>query len=103
MKLILTTLPSFEKATELAKRFVSERLVACAWVLPEIRSYYIWKGELQEDSEVVLVLKTPKEVSEKVIEKLKEAHPYEVPEIIAIDADYVLPEYLKWAKEVCGV
>ncbi|ALU11352.1 dihydroorotate dehydrogenase [Ignicoccus islandicus DSM 13165] len=99
--IIISTLPNREDAKKIARTLVEKRLVACAWVLGEIQSFYIWKDQLQEDEETVLVLKVPKEKASEAINELRNLHPYEVPEIIAVEADYVLPEYLKWAKEVC--
>lgn len=102
MMVVFTTFGSEEDAKNVAKKLVEERLVACAWVTPKIRSFYVWKGKLEEDEEVVVVLKVPKKTFERVLKRLKELHPYEVPEIIAFEANYVLPEYLKWAEEVCA-
>ncbi|HIH90519.1 TPA: divalent cation tolerance protein CutA [Desulfurococcaceae archaeon] len=99
---ILTTFGNEEDAKKVARTLVEEGLVACAWVTQKVRSFYVWKGKLEEDEEVVVVLKAPKKTFEKAVKRLRELHPYEVPEIIAFEANYVLPEYLKWAEEVCG-
>ncbi len=103
LKVILTTLPTEDKAKEIAKLLVNKRLAACAWVLSGMRSYYIWDNTLQEDTESLLVLKVPSELADKCVKELRELHPYEVPEIMVLGTEFVLPEYLKWAKEVCGV
>ena len=102
MKVILTTFGSEDDAKRVAKKLVEERLVACAWVTQKVKSFYVWEGKLQEDEEVVVVLKVPDKTFEKALKKLRELHPYEVPEIMAFEPNYVLPEYLKWAEEVCG-
>jgi len=101
VKVIITTFGNPEDAKRIAKKLVEERLVACAWVTQKITSYYVWEGKLQEDEEVVVVLKVPNKTYERALERLKELHPYEVPEIMAFEPNYVLPEYLKWAEEVC--
>ncbi len=103
MFIVFTTVSKEEDAKAIAKGMVERRLAACAWVLPKMKSYYVWKGKLEEDEEYIIVFKTPEEVVATLIDVLKDIHPYETPEIIAVKADYVLPEYLKWAREVCGV
>ena len=100
---VLSTFPNGDQARRVAKILVEERKASCVWVLPTMNSYYIWEGKLQEDSEALLVAKVPEERLEEMIKRLKELHPYQVPEILALKTDYVLPDYLKWAKEVCGV
>ncbi len=101
MRVVITTLPNEEKAKEIARRLVDERLVACAWVAQKVKSFYIWKDRLEEDEEVVVVLKVPEKTFERAVKRLRDLHPYEVPEIMAFEANYVLPEYAKWAEEVC--
>ena len=101
MKVVFSTFPNEEKAKEVAKRLVEERLAACVWVIPQMTSFYIWEDKLGEDKEALLVAKTIEEKLEGLVKRLKELHPYEVPEIIALDTAYVLPEYQKWAEEVC--
>ena len=102
MKVVFSTFPNEEKAKEVAKKLVEERLAACVWVMPQMTSFYIWEGKLEEDKESLLVAKTVDEKLDDLVKRLKELHPYEVPEIIALDTAYVLPEYQKWAEEVCG-
>ncbi len=103
LHVLFSTFPNEEKAVEAAKYLINEKLAACVWVIPGLKSFYVWEGMLEEDSEVLLVAKVPEEKVDSAIKKLKEVHPYEVPEIITVAADKVLPEYLKWAREVCGV
>ncbi|UXD21288.1 divalent ion tolerance protein CutA [Ignicoccus pacificus DSM 13166] len=98
---IFSTFPDEESAEKVAKEAIAKRLAACIWIVPGIKSYYIWKNEMQEDKEVLLVAKVPEEKVDELTEFVRKNHPYEVPEIIGVKADRVLPEYLKWAKEVC--
>ncbi len=102
MKVVFTTLPDEEKAKTMAKSLVEKRLAACVWVIPNLKSFYIWEGKLEEDNEVLLVAKTIDKKLDELIKAIRDMHPYEVPEIIALNTDYVLPEYLKWAEEVCN-
>ena len=94
--LVFTTLPSADKAAELAKALVEERLAACANLLPAIRSIYRWQGKLQDENEVLVLLKTRQQQFERLKERIVELHPYDVPEIIAIPVEQGHKAYLDW-------
>ena len=94
---ILSTVPQ-EKSEAMARALLDKRLVACVNTLP-VRSFYHWKGEFCDDQEQLLILKTTQKKSEEVIAALKEMHPYEVPEIIAIPVIAGHAPYLAWVHE----
>jgi len=94
--LVFTTLPSADKAAELAKALVEERLAACANLLPAIRSIYRWQGKLQDENEVLLLLKTRAEHLERLKLRILELHPYEVPEVLAVPVEAGYQPYLEW-------
>jgi periplasmic divalent cation tolerance protein len=94
--LVFTTLPSADKAAELAKLVVEERLAACANLLPAIRSIYRWQGKLQDENEVLLLLKTRAEHLERLKLRILELHPYEVPEVLAVPVESGYQPYLEW-------
>ena len=94
--LVFTTLPSADKAAELAKVLVEERLAACANLLPAIRSIYRWQGKLQDENEVLVLLKTRAEHLERLKLRILELHPYEVPEILAVPVEAGYQPYLEW-------
>ena len=94
--LVFTTLPSADKAAELAKLVVEERLAACANLLPAIRSIYRWQGKLQDENEVLVLLKTRAEHLERLKLRILELHPYEVPEVLAIPVEAGYQPYLDW-------
>jgi len=94
--LVFTTLPSADKAAELAKVLVEERLAACANLLPAIRSIYRWQGKLQDENEVVVLLKTRAEHLERLKLRILELHPYEVPEVLAVPVEAGYQPYLDW-------
>jgi len=93
---VFTTLPSPEKAAEIARTLVEERLVACANVLPAVRSIYKWQGKMQDENEVMLLLKTREEQLERLKLRILELHPYEVPEVLAIPVESGYRAYLEW-------
>jgi periplasmic divalent cation tolerance protein len=94
--LVFTTLPSADKAAELAKTLVEERLAACANLLPAIRSIYRWQGKLQDENEVLVLLKTRAEHLERLKLRILELHPYEVPEVLAVPVEAGYQPYLDW-------
>ncbi len=81
---------------ELARRLVDERLAACVNRIPGLRSVYRWRGELHEDAEVLLLIKTTRERFAALKSRLPQLHPYDVPELVAFDAVDGLDAYLGW-------
>ncbi len=92
---VLITTPKGE-GRRIAKSIVDKRLAACVNVVDGITSFYWWKGEIQEDSEELLIVKTRSDVLEKLISEVKKIHPYTVPEIIALPIIHGNSDYLKW-------
>jgi periplasmic divalent cation tolerance protein len=86
-------------APDLVRTLVQERLVACGNVLPGVRSFYWWEGEVQDDEEVVLFMETAAERVDAMIARLRELHPYDVPKIVVLEPDAVNAEYLAWARQ----
>lgn len=98
MKIALSNCPP-ERADAIAQQLVEERLVACVNLLP-VRSFYIWKDFLQKDEEVTLMMKVPAEGVDRLRARLRELHPYELPEFVVLDVDLPgsLPEYVAWVR-----
>lgn len=93
-----------EEAARIARALVEEKLVACAnYALNEVRSVYTWKGEVQEDNEVLLLASTHKSLEEKIIAKVKELHSYDVPAIYFLEIEEVSKETEQWLKEVLAL
>lgn len=90
------TAPSPETAERLARALVSERLAACVNLIAGVRSVYRWKGEICDDPEVLLVIKTSKEKFDQLKARVLELHEYEVPEVIALPIVDGHAEYLSW-------
>ncbi len=100
--LVLTNLPDADSAHRLAKGLVEARLAACVNVLPVCRSFYHWQGALQEDGEVPLFIKTTAKLYAAVETYIKQQHPYDLPEIIALNLEAGYPDYLRWVAEATG-
>lgn len=97
--ILFSTVPSKEMGLKIARELVSKRLVACVNIVPGITSVYRWKGEIQEDGELLLVMKTRTELVEDVRQALVELHEYEVPELVALSLDGGHGPYLEWIDE----
>ena len=99
---ILCTCPDEDTAARLAGGLVEKQLAACVNILPGIRSIYRWQGELSDDAEVLMVIKTMAPKFKEVEAWLLEHHPYDVPEVVGIDAGMVSANYLAWIEESVG-
>lgn len=93
----LCTVPDRESALKLARTLVEERLAACVNVIPRVTSVYRWQGAVEENDEVLLVIKTAASVDlEKMKDRLLTVHPYDVPELLLLPVSYGLDKYLAW-------
>lgn len=99
---VYITAPNEEEAAKIARTIVEERLAGCANIVKGIRSIYSWQGKIEDESEVLMVVKTRKELFESLSKKVKELHSYTVPEIIALPIIKGSEDYLKWLEEVTG-
>ncbi|WP_019571515.1 divalent-cation tolerance protein CutA [Thioalkalivibrio sp. ALMg3] len=94
--LVITTLDDPDTAETLAGALVKQGLAACVHILPPGRSVYMWKGNIETDSEVTLLIKTSPARLNDLQTQLAEQHPYDTPEIIALPIERGLPDYLDW-------
>ncbi len=94
--LIFCTCPDAAVAGRIAEALVEERLAACVNLLPGITSIYRWNGAVQRDPEVLALIKTTSERVAALTVRLRELHPYAIPEIIAVPIIEGLPDYLSW-------
>ncbi|GAB3515769.1 divalent-cation tolerance protein CutA [Pseudoxanthomonas daejeonensis] len=97
--LVFCSCPDPDTAQRLATTLVEARLAACVSVLPPMRSVYRWQGVVEQADEVLLLAKTPAEQLPALVERLRELHPYELPEIVAVEAAAGLPAYLDWVAD----
>jgi periplasmic divalent cation tolerance protein len=101
-RMVWITAPDREVAQRLAREAVEGRLAACAQVLPGLTSVYRWEGRVQEDAEVLLVLKTTASRLPSVEAWLRRSHPYDTPECLALTPARVEPRYLAWLEQACA-
>lgn len=90
------TCPDLASAERLAEALVGERLAACVQLLPGLRSIYRWQGAVERADEVLLLIKTTHERLDAVADRIRTLHPYELPELLAVEAAGGMPAYLDW-------
>ena len=93
---VFVTCPAGEVASGLARVAVGDRLAACVNILGPIRSVYWWEGQVREDEEALLVLKTTRRAWPALLERILAEHPYEVPEVLALPVEDGAEAYLRW-------
>lgn len=94
------TCPNHTVALELARGIVQRKLAACVNIVPAIKSVYEWQGKIEEDDEVLLMIKTRSSKISSLAEFVRGNHPYEVAEVISLPIEQGNPPYLKWLGEV---
>ena len=97
--LVLCTAPDADVAARLARGLVDAKLAACVNVVPGLRSFYCWQGEVHDDAEVQLLIKSRHGRYDALEAWLGEQHPYDVPEILALPVERGSKAYLEWVTE----
>ena len=95
-QIILCTCPDKDTAEKIARLLVNSKLAACVNILPGLTSIYLWQEQIESAQENLLLIKANKTVYQAIETTIKEHHPYELPEIIAVAIESGLPEYLHW-------
>ena len=95
-KVILTTCPDIAVAHHIAEGLLEQKLVACVNLIPQMVSLYRWEGNVQQDQEVQLIIKTTERNIAAIESYLTSTHPYDVPEFVVLDIDNGSQAYLKW-------
>lgn len=90
--------PDRDVADAIARVLVAERLAACVQVLPGLRSVYRWQGKVEQADEVLLLIKTTQARLEALTQRVAELHPYELPELVAMECRGGLRGYLDWVE-----
>lgn len=100
--IILCTCPDRTTAERIAETVVSERLAACVNIAPGLTSIYRWEGQIQREAELLLLIKTRQAVYPQLEARIRELHPYQVPEIIALPIQTGSAAYLDWIADNTG-
>jgi periplasmic divalent cation tolerance protein len=96
---VFVTVPSQKEGERIGRTLVENRLAACVNIVPHLYSIYRWQGNIEEEGEFLLIIKTMPDRLSALIEKVKKIHSYSVPEIIAAPIVDGNPDYLKWVYE----
>ncbi len=99
---VLITAPKEEEAVQIAKNLIDERLAACVNIVKNIRSLYRWKGAVEDEGEVLMIVKTQETLFENLKNRVRQLHSYSVPEIIALPMIHGFEDYVQWIREETG-
>jgi len=94
--LVLCTINDIDCARKISRLLAAKKLIACANIIPNITSIYEWNGEISEDSECLMILKSRKTLFNEIKQEILKLHPYEVPEVISVKLDDGTADYLDW-------
>lgn len=97
---VFITVPNEESGAKIARTLVEKKLAACVNIIRNVRSIYFWKGEVQDEPELLLVVKTKEYLFDKLKEEVEKIHPYTVPEIIGFEIKKSAEKYATWWDEV---
>jgi periplasmic divalent cation tolerance protein len=96
---VYITAPAEEEAERIASALVENKLAACVNIVKNMRSIYRWQGKIEDEAEVLMIVKTRKEHFAHIRERVKQLHSYSVPEIIALPIVEGSEDYLAWMRE----
>lgn len=96
--IVYVTAPNEDEAARIAHSLVEERLAACV-NMTHVRSIYRWQGKVEDESEVLMIIKTTETRLHDLINRVKDIHPYEVPEILAVPIAAGNEDYLQWMSD----
>ncbi|MEI7908023.1 MAG: divalent-cation tolerance protein CutA [Verrucomicrobiota bacterium] len=96
MILLLCTFPDAQQARQIATAMVERQLAACVNLLPGVQSIYRWQGQVEQSTEVLAIFKTASVLYPALAEAVAAAHPYELPELVALEPSAVADAYLAW-------
>ena len=95
-KFIYATAPSGDEALKIGRALVEERMIACVNIIDGVRSIYRWEDKIEDENEVIMVMKTVEEKVEGVIQKIKSMHSYDCPCVVALDITGGNASFLQW-------
>jgi periplasmic divalent cation tolerance protein len=101
-RFVLVTAASVEEARRIADALLQARLAVCMNIVPNVESHYWWQGKLEQESEVLLLVKTSAEQFETVADVVRANHSYECPEVVALEPREMVPAYRAWWEKELG-
>ncbi len=98
-RVVLVTVPDAVTGESLVRRLVEEEVVACGTILPNATSVYRWEGRVEQDTEALIVFKTTASGADRLVRRVPELHPYEVPEVLVLPVEAGHAPYMRWISE----
>jgi periplasmic divalent cation tolerance protein len=102
VRVALMTAPDLEVAERLVSALVDERIIACGNIMPALISIYRWRGSVERSGEVLVIMKTTTAEVPRLLDRVPELHPYEVPEVLVLPVEAGYGPYLSWVRECVG-
>ena len=99
IKFFYITAPNKKEAERIAKKLLDKKLIACANVISNVNSYFVWKNKVQNSKEIIICGKTTSKIQTKIIKAVKSIHSYSVPCIIFFDIKNGNKDFLKWIEQ----
>lgn len=100
--IVLCTCPDGQTATIIADKLVAEGMAACVNIVPGVMSVFQWQGNIEHDDELLLLIKSRQDCYPELEVMIRQLHPYELPEIIAVSIERGLSGYLEWIDQTTG-
>ena len=100
ISLVMTSVGTEQQAVEISEELIARRLATCINIVPCLRSIYRWKGKVCEDTEYLLLIKTPEKLFEQVSSAIREYHSYELPEILAVPVTAAETNFHQWVLQM---
>lgn len=100
LTIILTSVGTEQQAVEISEELIDRRLATCVNIIPCLRSIYRWKGKVCEDTEYLLLVKTPRRNFDGVSEAIRAFHSYELPEILAVPVEKAEEAFHRWVLQM---
>jgi len=97
---VMTSVGTEQQAVEISEELIARRLATCVNIVPCLRSIYRWKGKVCEDTEYLLLIKTPKRLFERVSQAIREFHSYELPEILSLPVTAAEENFHQWVLQM---
>ena len=101
IKIIITTTDSNKTANNIAELLVSKKLSPCVQIIPNIQSIYLWKGNLEKSTEIILTIKTIPDKVQECKEVILKHHNYDIPELIITNGEILLDDFRDWFQKNC--
>jgi periplasmic divalent cation tolerance protein len=97
--IVLMTAPNKEEAVKIVRALLEEKLIACANVIDAVSSFFWWQGKIEQEEEVLAIMKSHEDLFEKLSKRATELHSYDVPEVLALPIVAGSSSYLDWLKD----